>query len=183
MIKFFGFSEIQKISYYKKIKVSLAIFPILLLLVLGVLNIYKKITWKEPADGVLWDEKPEGLTAVKVEINSPAYLHGIKRGDTLYSINNEPTKNKIDVAKILWAAGRSELKVTYEIVRGGELIFPSFYLYKKGVNPIYFFLALIGLTTLVIGLIGFFTSKKTSSMPYVHFYFISLAFYSFYIFC
>lgn len=182
MIKFFGFSEKQKISYYKKIKVYLAIFPILLLLVLGGLNIYKKITWKEPADGVLWDEKPEGLTAVKVEINSPAYLHGIKRGDTLYSINNEPTKNKIDVAKILWAAGRSELKVTYEIVRGGELIFPSFYLYKKGVNPIYFFLALIGLTTLVIGLIGFFTSKKTSSMPYVYFYFISLAFYSFYIF-
>ncbi len=182
MIKFFGFSEKQKISYYKKIKVYLAIFPILILLVLGGLNIYKKITWKEPADGVLWDEKPEGLTAVKVEINSPAYLHGIKRGDTLYSINNEPTKNKIDVAKILWAAGGSELKVTYEIVRGGELIFPSFYLYKKGVNPIYFFLALIGLTTLVIGLIGFFTSKKTSSMPYVYFYFISLAFYSFYIF-
>jgi len=182
MIKFFGFPEKQKISYYKKIKVYLAIFPILLLLVLGGLNIYKKITWKEPAEGVLWDEKPEGLTAVKVEINSPAYLHGIKRGDTLYSINNEPTKNKIDVAKILWAAGRSELKVTYEIVRGGELIFPSFYLYKKGVNPIYFFLALIGLTTLVIGLIGFFTSKKTSSMPYVYFYFISLAFYSFYIF-
>ena len=182
MIQFFGFPEKQKTHYYKKIKVYLAILPVLLLLVLGGLNIYKKITWREPTDGVFWDEKTEGLTARKVEVNSPAYLHGIKKGDILYSVNNVPTKNKIDIAKILWAAGRSELKVTYEIVRGGELIFPSFYLYKKAVNPIYFFLALIGLTTLVIGLIVFLTSKKPFSKPYVYFYFISLAFYSFYIF-
>ncbi|HEB36234.1 MAG TPA: PDZ domain-containing protein, partial [Candidatus Aminicenantes bacterium] len=182
MIQFFGFSEKQKVSYFEKVKIYLAILPVFILLVLGGLNVYKKITWKEPADGVFWDEKPKGMTAVIVEVDSPAYLHGIKKGDILYSINNAPIKNKIDVSKILWAAGRSELKVTYEIVRGGEIIFPSFYLREKGVNPIYFFLALIGLTTLVIGLIIFFTSKKPLSMPYVYFYFVCLCFYSFYIF-
>ena len=182
MIQFFGFSEKQKASYFEKIKIYLAILPVFILLVLGGLNIYKKITWKEPADGVFWDEKPEGMTAVIVEVNSPAYLHGIKKGDILYSINNAPIKNKIDVSKILWAAGRSELKVTYEIARGGEIIFPSFYLREKGVNPIYFFLALIGLTTLAIGLIIFLTSKKPLSMPYVYFYFVCLCFCSFYIF-
>jgi two-component system NtrC family sensor kinase len=182
MIQFFGFSEKQKSSYYEKIKTYLAILPVFILLVLGGLNIYKKITWKEPSDGVFWDERPEGLTAVNVAVNSPAYLHGIKKGDILYSINNTPTKNKIDVSKILWAMGRSELKVTYEIARGGEIIFPSFYLREKGPNPIYFFLALIGLTTLIIGLIIFLTSKKPLSMPYIYFYFVCLCFSSFYIF-
>ena len=182
MIQFFGFSEKQRASYFEKIKIYLAILPVFILLVLGGLNIYKKITWKEPSDGVFWDERPEGLAVVNVEVNSPAYLHGIKKGDILYSINNAPTKSKIDVSKILWAAGRSELKVTYEIARGGEIIFPSFYLREKGVNPIYFFLALIGLTTLIIGLIIFLTSKKPLSMPYVYFYFVCLCFCSFYIF-
>ncbi len=165
-----------------KFRISLALLPLLLFLILGGLNIYKKVTWREPTDGATWVEKPEGLTAVKVEVNSPAYLHNIKKGDVLYSINNIPITNKIDIAKNLWIAGQSDLKVTYEIARGGESIFPSFNLQKKGVDPLYFYLAFIGLTTLVIGFIVFLTSTKPFSMPYVYFYLISLAFYSFYIF-
>jgi len=182
MIQFFGFSKKQRVKLFEKIKIYLAILPIIILLLLGGLNIYKKITWKEPTDGVFWNESPEGLTALKVEVNSPAYLHGIKKGDILYSINNNPVKNKIDVAKNLWVADRANQKVSYQIMKGGELIFPSFYLSQKGVNPIYFYLAFIGLTTLAIGLIIFLNSKKPFSMPYVYFYFISLAFYSFYVF-
>ena len=165
-----------------KIRISLALLPLLIFLILGGLNIYKKVTWQEPTDGATWVERPQGLTAVKVEVNSPAYLHNIKKGDVLYSINNIPITNKIDIAKNLWIAGQSDLKVTYEIARGGESIFPSFNLQKKGVDPLYFYLAFIGLTTLVIGFIVFLTSTKPFSMPYVYFYLISLAFYSFYIF-
>jgi len=179
MIQFFGFTKKKLLA---KIKIYLVLIPILILFLLGGLNIYKKITWKEPTDGVFWDEKQEGLTAVKVEVNSPAYLHGIKKGDILYSINNNPIKNKIDISKNLWVAGRLDQKVTYQIMKGGELIFPSFYLSQIGVNPIYFYLAFIGLTTLVLGLIIFLNSKKPFSMPYVYFYLISIAFYSFYIF-
>jgi len=84
MIQFFGFSEKQRASYFEKVKIYLAILPVFILLVLGGLNIYKKITWKEPSDGVFWDERPEGLTVANVEVNSPAYLHGIKKGDILY---------------------------------------------------------------------------------------------------
>ncbi len=163
-------------------KVYIGILPVLILLALGVLNFYKKLTWKEPTDGVSWEMKSGVLTAVNVEVNSPAYLGGIKKGDILYSINNNLTKNKIDVLKNLWVAGSSNQKVTYQINREGELIFPSFYLTSKGVNLIYYYLALIGFTTLVIGFIVFLQSKKPLSMPYVYFYFLSLTFYSFYIF-
>ncbi|MGD8536565.1 MAG: PDZ domain-containing protein, partial [Candidatus Aminicenantes bacterium] len=160
----------------------LALFPILILLVFGSLNIYKKITWEEPTDGVTWIKKTEGLTAVKVEVNSPGYNFNIKKGDVLYSINGNKIENKIELAKSLWFAGHSDQRVTYEIAKGGDIIFPSFNLYKKGVDPLYFYLAFIGLTTLVIGVIIFFTSKRSLSMPYIHFYFISLALYSFYMF-
>jgi two-component system NtrC family sensor kinase len=164
-----------------KKKVYLAIFPLFVLLVLGGLNVYKKIAWKEPTDGVYWKKKAAGLVAVKIEINSPGYLAGLKKGDILYSINNEPIRNKIDITKNLWIAGTTQ-KVIYQINRQGELIYPSFHLTQQKVNLIYFLLALIGLTTLAIGIIVFLNSKKPFTMPYVYFYFLSLAFYSFYIF-
>ncbi len=163
-------------------KIYLGVFPVLLLLALGIANIYQKVGWKEPTDGVTWKKKSQGLIAVKVEVDSPGYLAGLKKGDILYSINNNLTKNKIDIAKNRWQAWAANQKVTYQINRGGELIFPSFYLSQKGTELIYYYLALLGLTTLVIGFIVFVNSKKPFSMPYIFFYFLCLTFYSFYIF-
>ena len=119
-------------------KLYLAVISILALLVLGGINIYKKATWKEPTDGVIWKEKSGGLTAIKVEVDSPAYLHGIKKGDILVSINNIPIRNNIDVAKNLWIAESSDQGVSYQIKREGEILVPFFYLSKKGANLIYF---------------------------------------------
>jgi len=164
-------------------KIYLALLPILGLLFLGGINIYKKITWKEPTDGVTWKERAQGLVAVKVEMDSPAYLAGIKKGDILYSVNNNPVKNIIDIAKNLWVAESSDQKVIYEIIHEGDQIFPPLnYLSKKGTNLIYFFLALIGLTTIIIGLIVFINSKKPFSLPYIFFFLISVVFYSFHVF-
>lgn len=165
-----------------KKKVYLVLLPVLILLFLGTLNIYKKVTWKEPTDGVFWQKKSGALTAIKVEVDSPAYLAGIKKGDILFSINDNSVRNRIDIAKNQWLALKTGQKVTYQINREGELIFPSFYLTQKGANLIYYYLALIGLTTLIIGVIVFFNSKKSFSMPYVYFYFLSITFYSFYVF-
>jgi two-component system NtrC family sensor kinase len=165
-----------------KTKFSPAIVPVLALVALSAVNIYKNLTWSEPTDGVTWGVRPNGLTALKVEVNSPAYLASIKKGDILYAINNIPIKTKIDLVKTLWIARDVDQKVSYQIGREGELITPSFYLQKKGVNLIYFYLALVGLTTLVIGLIVYFNSRRRLSVPYLYFYLLSTAFYCFYTF-
>ena len=107
-------------------KLYLALAPVLVLVMLGAINVYKNITWKEPTDGVTWGQKPNGLTALKVEVNSPAYLASIKKGDILYSINNIPIKTKIDLLKTLWIARDADQKVSYQIGREGEIITPSF---------------------------------------------------------
>jgi len=57
-----------------RIRIYLTVLSALVLLVLGGFNIHKKITWREPTDGVFWAERKGNLTAIKVEPDSPAYL-------------------------------------------------------------------------------------------------------------
>ncbi|MFC2160373.1 ATP-binding protein [Acidobacteriota bacterium] len=165
----------------KKTIIAVAIF--VLFLALGGLNIVKKATWKEPYDGVVWEEKPRGLTALRVEMDSPAYIRGIKKGDILFKINDNPVETKVDVSKHLWRAVSLDQVVRYELYRTGDpLTFPSFRLETTGTDFIYFFMAIIGLTMLVIGLVVFLNSKRPLTLPYVFFLLISLVFYSFFVF-
>lgn len=169
-------------STLNRLKILFIILPIILLFVLGSLNIYKKILWEEPIDGVTWQKRKEGLTAIQVEEGSPAYLAGINKGDILYSINLTPMENPMDVQKQLWIAESSNQKVRYEIVREGFPMFPSFFVEKKGTQLLYFYLALIGMTAFVIGLIVFFNARKPLSPPYVFFFLVTMTFFSLHVF-
>jgi two-component system, NtrC family, sensor kinase len=171
----------QKITL-KKFKFLLIVLPVVFLLVFGCLNIYRKIQWEEPVDGVTWQKRKDGLTAIQVEEGSPAYLAGINKGDILYSINLTPMENPIDVAKQLWIAESSNQKLRYEIVREGFPMFPSFFVEKKGTQLLYFYLALIGMTAFVIGLIVFINARKTLSVPYVFFFLVTMTFFSLQVF-
>ncbi len=162
-------------------------FPLVLglitiLLSIGGLNIYRKIVWREPTDGVVWEEKDGRFVADQVATNGPAYLAGIKEGDILFSINDLPVENKIDIVKSLWVAKTAEQKVKYQIGRPAEILSPSFFLSYKGPNLLYFYLALVGLTTLVIAGVIFFNSRRTFTTPYLSFYLISLVLFSLYVF-
>lgn len=157
----------------------LAAFPVAVLLILGGFNVHRKAVWKEPTDGITWEMRPGGLTATRVDTGSEAYLRaGIRKGDILYSINKNPVGTRIDIAKNIWLAAHLDQMVIYEINRDGLLIHPSFYLKKSGTNPVYFYLALVGLTTVLISLIVFINSRDKFSPPYVYFYLLSILFYS-----
>lgn len=155
---------------------------VLFLIVLGFINISRKLAWKEPYDGVSWIEGPSGLIAARVEVDSPAYLSGIKAGDILFSINDTPIKHRIEYAKLLWLIDRLEQKALYQVGRGGTILSPSFYLTKKGVSSTYIYLMLLGLATLAISLMVFFNTKRQFTGPYAFFYLVSLCLYSFYVF-
>jgi PAS domain S-box-containing protein len=156
---------------------------ILILLVLGGWNIYQRVTWKEPSDGVVWTQRPGGLTAVRVSQDGPAYLSGIKPGDILFKINGNPVGNRAEQFKQMWLIHRSEQKAIYEIGREGQPpLSPSFYLTTSGTGLGYFYLALVGLTTLVLGAVVFINSRSPATMPYLYFYLTSLCLYAMLIF-
>ncbi len=159
------------------------IIPLIILLGFGGLNIYRKITWKEPTDGVVWEPRPGGLTAIKVIKDGPADKQGtIRKGDIVFTVNSAPVANKIDLMKSFWNAAAAGRKVTYQISRFGELSFPNLVLGQKGVDLIYFYLALIGIMTLVVGLIVFLNSAKPFAVPNIYYYMLSAFLYGFYVF-
>ncbi|MEN6311384.1 MAG: ATP-binding protein [Acidobacteriota bacterium] len=156
---------------------------VLAVVVLGGFNVYRKAVWRDVTDGVTWKETANGLTAVKVHPTSDASLRaGIRAGDVLSTINKVPVRTKIDVSKNLWIASASDQEVRYEINRAGQQIYPHFYPQKKGPDIIYFYLVVIGLTTLVIGIVVFLNSKMQMTLPYIFFYLLALAFAGFNIF-
>jgi S1-C subfamily serine protease len=139
----------------KRVAIALGLTSVLL--ALGGLNIYRKLTWREPTDGVVWEEKAGRIVADQVAARSPAYMAGIKKGDVLYKINDLPVGTRIDIVKSLWIAATAGKPVKYQIGRPAEILSLSpFYLAQKRPNLLYYYLALIGLTTLVIAVVVFF---------------------------
>ncbi len=157
--------------------------PIVVLLALGGWNIARKIGWQEPTDGVVWKLRPAGLTAIKIDPNGPGYLYGgIKKGDVLLSIDEVPVRTKIDLVKQLWVASRSGRKVSYQFSSGGYLKPLTLTLSSKGTPIYYYYLALIGLMTLIIALIVFFNSGHPLAATNVYYYLLSVLLYMFYVF-
>jgi PAS domain S-box-containing protein len=167
-----------------KKKLILVFLPVLAVAVLGTMNVYRKAVWKEVTDGITWKETPSGLRAIRVDPASEAYLRSIRKGDIVTAVNKEPVKTKIDLQKVIWQAAATDQSVTYTInqERTGMQVFPTFYVKKRSPNPIYYYLVIVGLTTLVIGLVVFFNSKGQTSLPYVFFYLLALSFAVFSIF-
>ncbi len=164
------------------LRIYLTLALCLILLFLGGLNIYKKIVWEEPTDGVIWKKTPDGIMAVKVEANGPGYLAGLKKGDILYKINDSLIKTEIGMVKTLWVNASTGKKMIYEISREGQLMHPNLFPGKKKTDLGYYYLALIGLTALIIGLIVFFNTQKPLSRPNILFFMISLVMYAVFIF-
>jgi PAS domain S-box-containing protein len=152
-------------------------------LALGTVNVVHKARWRDVTDGITWRAGENGLRAIRVDPESEAFLRaGIRRGDVLTAVNKVPVRTKSDVLKSLWQAAATDQSVTYEINKEGMQIYPTFYPQRKAPNPIYFYLVLVGVTTLAIGLIVFLNSRGPMSLPYVFFYLLALAFATFMIF-
>lgn len=157
--------------------------PVLVLLTLGTLNVLRKAEWRDVTDGVTWAPVENGLRAVRVDPMSEAFLRaGLRNGDVLTAVNKVPVRTKSDVLRALWQAAATDQSVTYDINKEGMQIYPTFYPQRKAPNPIYFYLVLVGLTTIVLGLMVYVNSRGLMSLPYVFFYLLVLAFAGFMIF-
>src|SRR5688500_9032443 len=101
------------------IRARLPLFALTALLCLGAANIASRATWREVEDGVLWTVRDGGVVAADIAPGTPADAIGLRRGDVLLTIDNQPVEDVADVVAALHDAGRGTT-LRYTILRLGS---------------------------------------------------------------
>jgi S1-C subfamily serine protease len=73
---------------------------VVVLVTLGLANIALYPRWHDVEDGVLWNTRTEGLTAIEVAPGSAAAAAGIERGDVLLAVNGEAVQTRAEITDV-----------------------------------------------------------------------------------
>ncbi|HEV3219941.1 MAG TPA: ATP-binding protein [Candidatus Acidoferrales bacterium] len=149
-------------------------------IIFGVINFRQRAAYDMPDDGVTWWDTTKGVVASKIAPNSPAVLAGIKPGDRLISINDNPMRTTADVTQRLWRVGLWT-EVRYQLSRDGSA-FTARLVTAPQEKPLAYenFLRIVGLVYLFIGF--FIFARRWNAPRALHFYIfclVSFIFYSF----
>ena len=149
--------------------------------VFAAINFQKERHFPRPYDGVRWMEAADGtgIEARGVTPGGPGDLAGIKTGDHLLAINDQPIHHDADIQRELFRAGALS-RATYDLVRNGvHLEVPNVVLLDSD-NSLNQGLRLIALIYLGIGLYVLF--RRWTAPKSTHFYvfcLVSFILYSF----
>jgi two-component system NtrC family sensor kinase len=152
-----------------------ALAVVAVLLVLGLANIAMRAQWHQVEDGVLWQARPEGVTAAEVAASSPAGAAGIARGDVLIAINGSPIESPADVLG-LESRSTAGTRLSYTIVRlGAQQALDIALAPLPRSSPMYFVLAAVGLFTLLVG--ASVRLRRPDDQATLHFFWLCVAFF------
>ncbi|HWZ82100.1 MAG TPA: ATP-binding protein [Terriglobales bacterium] len=131
-----------------------------------------------PDDGVWWLENNGHLVADQLDPNGPAARSGIRRGDTVQSVNGRQVDSSANLARQLYYSGVWS-KATYSLVRGSVPVDVEVVLApaERSMND---WLRVIALIYLGIGL--YVLLRRWTAVGSTHFYIfclVSFIFYSF----
>ena len=101
---------------------------------------------------MLWQERPEGVTAADVAVRGGAMAAGIQPGDVLVAIDGAPVENVQDVQRAL-GRGRGSASLSYAVLRLGEqrMLNVEVAPIPAGRPTLYVIGAAIGIFTLLVG--------------------------------
>ena len=122
------------------------------LLCFGALNIAVRATSQKLEDGVLWESRPEGVTAADVAARGGAMAAGIRPGDVLVAIDGAPIETVESAHQALAAATQSR-PLSYTVLRLGEhrMLNVEVAPIPGGHSTLYVIGAAIGIFTLLVG--------------------------------
>ncbi len=155
-------------------------FVVLLFTILGVFNIYRKISLKEPTDGIVWVEEKDSLICKKV-VKKNLFFPEIKEGDVLLEANGIPVNNIIDLYNVIYQQKIGD-SIRYYLLRGENFFYSEGTLVKKSIPMVYFFLILIGFASLFISYYIIFLPSSLTRYSQNLFFLSALSFYSMYVF-
>ena len=152
-----------------------ALAVVAVLLVLGLANIAMRAQWHQVEDGVLWQARPEGVTATEVSAQSPAATAGITRGDVLTAVNGSRVERPADLTAIERSSAAGT-RLSYTIDRlGAQQVFDVTLAPYPRSNPMYFVLAAVGLFTLLVG--ASVRLRRPEDQATLHFFWLCVAFF------
>ena len=148
---------------------------VVVLVALGVANIATYSRWHDVEDGVLWNARAEGLTAIEVAPGSAAASAGIERGDVLLAVNGEPVQTRADIIDYQHR-GRTGTRLAYTLLRLGtrQALQVSLAPAPRG-GSMYFVLAAVGLFTLLVG--ASVRLRRPDDQATLHFFWLCVAFF------
>jgi two-component system, NtrC family, sensor kinase len=152
----------------------------LALLVCGYLNFEQRRLYTLPADGVTWDDSPQGVTAYIVARGGPGDRAGIREGDRLISIDGAPIIHAQDAARTIFELGAWS-RTDYGLNRSGQ-DFQTYVILgpQSNAKPIRRYLELLGFLYLGIG--AFVLVRRRSAPRSAQFYTFCLASFVLYTF-
>jgi two-component system, NtrC family, sensor kinase len=148
---------------------------VVVLVALGLTNIALYSRWHDVEDGVLWNTRTEGLTAIEVAPGSAAAAAGIERGDVLLAVNGEAVQTRAEITD-LQHRSRAGSRLSYSLLRLGtrQALQVSLAPAPRG-GSMYFVLAAVGLFTLLVG--ASVRLRRPDDQATLHFFWLCVAFF------
>jgi hypothetical protein len=154
-------------------KIGLALATSAILLALSILSIQRKSGFELLEDGVFWSESQGRVYAKRVDPDGPAARAGLKTGDVLVLVGDEPVHLPADVQRILERARDGDV-LDYQVLREEEREALSLEVapLPEGNVPVYYFLSIVGIFTLLVGTIVY--ARRRGEAATAHFYLLCL---------
>jgi PAS domain S-box-containing protein len=153
----------------------LALAAVAVLVVLGGANIVLCSQWHEVEGGILWSQRPEGVTAAEVAGGSAGAHAGLRVGDLLVAVNGQAIETVADVIEVHHRS-RAGTRLDYSLVRLGE---------RRGLTvslaplpaprTMYYVLAAVGLFTLLVG--ASVRLRRPTDQATLHFFWLCVSFF------
>ncbi len=146
------------------------------LLFLGVISFTNQLSWREPTDGVIWEQQGADVVAASVESDGPGADAGIRSGDVLIAVDGQRPVNP-DVVDVMLFQRDVDERMNLTIDRAGRDIEVD--LIVGGVDDLdvraTLYLAFVGLAFLIAGV---FAVLRNPEGPSRRFLVLAVAFYA-----
>ena len=154
-------------------KIPLVLVVTTILLILSFQNLQKKSSFDAVDDGVFWASRQGRVYAKRIDPNGPGARAGIALGDVVVLVNQEPVVDAGDVRRTLRASREGDV-LSYQILRERERTSVSLSVapLPKGNVTAYYFLAVVGIFTLVVGTAVYVRRRGVAATA--HFYLLCL---------